>query len=210
MASIAMVALFLISHIFNVLSLVTCYIVTHSVQVTWGCASVVIGYFLFRHVFAIKVTVHPATTKVVSQFIQMFQEESMFCEEGIPHMCVGDELDADLTPPTSSGQSDSTQEPLEKAIKSKRRIHYAVRVAHLAKSEVGLLNNTKANELVYARLCREAMIKHGVRRSHIAHAVPIAVAACFMPLDEDFLAASIRQSSQMKERWSLLGPLYWK
>jgi len=210
MASITMVLMFLVSHIFNMLSIITYYIATHSTEVTWGTICVVIGFLLFRYVFALRVTVHPATTRVVTQMIQMFQEESMFCEEGIPHMCVGDELDADLTLPSTPGQSDNTQEPQEKAIKSKRRVHYAIRVAHLAKAEVGLLSNTKANELVYSRICREAMIKHGVRKSHIAHAVPIAVAACFVPLDEDFLAASIRQSTQMKERWSLLGPLYWK
>ncbi len=210
MASITMVFLFLVSHIFNALSIITYYIATHSTEVTWGTMCVIIGYFLFRYVFALRVTVHPATERVIAQMIQMFQEESMFCEEEIPHMCVGDEIDADLTSPTSTGQSDSTQEPQEKAIKAKRRIHYAIRVAHLAKAEVGLLNNTKANELVYKRICREEMIKHRVRKSHIAHNLPIAVAACFVPLDEDFLASSIRQSSQMKERWSLLGPLYWK
>ena len=92
-------------------------------------------------------------------------------------------------------------------MKSHRRVSYAVRVAHDAKAEVGLLANTKANELVYARVCREAMIKHNVRKAHIAHTLPIAVAACFIPLDSDFLAASLRQSREMTERRALLGPL---
>jgi len=142
--------------------------------------------------------------------VLMFQTESMFCEEAIPTTAVGTAIDADLTEATLPCQSVTTQVHPEKAIKSSRRVHYAVRVAHLAKAEVGLLSNSKANELVYARVCREAMIKHGVRKSHIAHAVPLAVAACFVPLDADFLSASIRQSAMMQERRALLGPQYWK
>lgn len=146
-----------------------------------------------------KITVHPATVKTFHSMVLMFQQESMFCEDAVPVVGLGIDEDADLT-------SESVRKDI-KLVKSHRRISYAVRVAHVAKASVGLLANTKANELVYARLCRDEMIKHAVRPSHIAHMVPLAVAACFVPLDSDFLAASLRQCSEMQERRALLGPL---
>jgi len=168
----------------------------------WMSVCCVGVYMLFKYVLSFKVTIHPATKAVFQDMVLMFQKESMFPGDSSYTAAAGEGEDADLT-----------QEPVRKDIKlvrPHRRIPYAVRVAHLAKAQVGLLSNIKANELVYARICREEMIKHGLRPSHIAHMVPLAVAACFIPLDEDFLAASLRQCAEMRDRRALLGPSDYK
>lgn len=177
-------------------------IIQNSAFTAWSLICMWGTYLALRYVFQVKVTIHPATAATFTAMVNKFQAESMFCEETDPcTVCVGDR-DADLTrDPTSENT---------KMVKSSRRVSYAVRVAHLAKAQVGLLANSRANELVYSRICREEMVKHGVRPSHIAHMVPLAVAACFIPLDTDFLAASIRQSGEMKDRRALLGPSWGK
>nr|UHS72205.1 MAG: hypothetical protein 1 [Betanecrovirus sp.] len=173
------------------------FIITHSVAVTLAVVLLAGFVWCIRKIFVVRVTIHPAATETYQRMLLLFQFESMFSDE-THHVStnIGDK-DADLLP---DPQSENT-----KIVKSSRRVSYAVRVAHVAKAQVGLLANTKANELVYARLCRDEMIKHGVRPSHIAHSVPLAVAACFIPLDADFLAASIRNSSELRERVALLG-----
>lgn len=207
MESAPLVLLRLLFSLLSALFVVFEFILTHSTQVLWASICVVGGVMLFRRIFQIRITLHPATSRVFSEMVSMFQQESMYCEEAITSVAIGTELDADLTNSPLLQTVGTTARTEEKLVKAHRRVPYAVRVAHLAKSEVGLLANTKANELVYARVCREAMIKHGVRRSHIAHIVPLAVAACFIPLDEDFLAASLRQCAEMRERRALLGPV---
>jgi len=172
------------------------YLFEHSTQVVTAVACAYACYRCIRLIFVIKITVHPATEKTIRDMIQRFQSESMYSED-VDAVMVGTTLDADLT-------SDPVSKEV-KRVRSSRRVAYAVRVAFLAKAKVGLLANNRANELVYARLCREFMQEHGVRPSHIAHQVPLAVAACFIPLDTDFLAASIRSHEDFKERRSLLG-----
>jgi hypothetical protein len=156
-------------------------------------------YRLFRWMFVWEIAMHPAAKATFKQMVKKFQQESMFCEP-CETTVIEVRGDDDLAPDGASKDI--------KCVRASRRVPYAVRVAHLAKAQVGLLANTKSNELVYARICREEMIKHAVRPSHIAHMVPLAVAACFIPLDSDYLAASIRQSKQMKKRVGLLGPLF--
>nr|CBA35009.1 RNA-dependent RNA polymerase, p82 [Beet black scorch virus] len=178
------------------------FIIKHNTTILWACLCAYGFYRAFRLVFKIKVEVHPATRAVFKDMVTRFQRESMFSPddevpEGIPI-----HEDVDLV-------SDPTHKDI-KRVRASRRVSYAVRVAHVAKSKVGLLANTKANELVYSRLCRDEMVTHGVRPSHIAHAVPLAVAACFIPLDSDFLAASIRNCQEMEERRAVLGPSYGK
>jgi hypothetical protein len=107
-----------------------------------------------------------------------------------------------------SGDADLVVDGMNKEVKkvlSHRRIPYAVRVAHEVKAEVGLLSDTKANKLVLQRLCREKMLQHKVRPSHIAHSLPLAVAACLIPLDSDWLASCLLRSKQHKDRLKLLG-----
>jgi hypothetical protein len=180
----------------------TCSILTLIIQnSTFICLACACGYCCYRtftFLFSVKITVHPAARETFETMVRKFQAESMFSEEAGPCVVLGGATDADLIP-------DAVCKEI-KQVRSHRRVSYAVRVAHVAKAQVGLLSSCKANELVYARLCREEMVKHGVRPSHIAHMVPLAVAACFIPLDSDFLAASIRQSVEMKERRALLGP----
>lgn len=195
-------ALWILSFVLVILE----WALTHTTELVWGGVCLSLGWIAFRWVFQIKITVHPATSRVFQEMVLAFQRESMFCEETIESVAIGTELDADLTD-SPLLQTVGATARREKLVKSNRRVSYAVRVAHDAKAEVGLLANTKANELVYARVCREAMNKHNVRKAHIAHTLPLAVAACFIPLDSDFLAASLRQSSEMTERRALLGPL---
>jgi len=79
-------------------------------------------------------------------------------------------------------------------VKVGRKIHYAARVALLAKAQVGLMSNNRASQLVYQRICRDEMVKHGVRPTHLARLLPLAVASCFIMTDEDRLAAEIMRS----------------
>jgi hypothetical protein len=201
MKSIVSVSFEIVKWVLIALINLTEFCLLHSTQIVWGLVCCFGCWWLLNKVFKIKVTIHPATVDTFESMVRMFQRESMFCEANIPTTSVGIDEDADLTCQIESKDI--------KLVKSNRRVSYAVRVAHIAKAQVGLLDNTKANELVYSRLCRDEMVKHGVRPSHIAHMVPLAVAACFIPLDSDFLAASLRRSDLMKERRSLLGsPIY--
>lgn len=202
MESLPVVLLSLISKAIVLICSLLTLIIQNSTAVVWACVCIWLGYVTFRYIFKIKITIHPAAAETFEQMVRKFQAESMYCEETTPcSLSVGDK-DADLT-------TDPQREDI-KIVKSSRRVSYAVRVAHVAKAQVGLLANSRANELVYARLCREEMVKHGLRPSHIAHTVPLAVAACFIPLDSDFLAASIRQGEGMRERRALLGPSWEK
>lgn len=144
--------------------------------------------FIYRHHYRI----HPATVVVYRKMVELFQAESRYSEEG-PEVTVGD-YDGDIFFECEGRDVMS--------VRSHRRVSYAVRVAHAAKAQVGLLSNTRANYLVYQRLCRDEMVKHRVRPSHIAHSLPLAVAACFIPLDSDWLGASIMRSDELKERVS--------
>jgi hypothetical protein len=196
MESLPVVCLHLISFIIGWVLFALEYACNNSTQVVWAGICTYTLYLVLCKVFTIKISVHPATAATFHSMVAKFQQESMFCDP-IETTDVDITSDADLV-------SDADRKD-NKLVRSHRRIPYAVRVAHVAKAQVGLLSNIKANELVYARICREEMIKNGVRPSHIAHMVPLAVAACFIPLDADFLAASIRQSALMKDRRALLG-----
>lgn len=198
MVPITSVALFLLGVVCSILIATAEFVVSHTTECTWAACCLLLAWAILKYVVSFRVTLHPATSKVFREIVLRFQEESMFCDEAIPNSAL--EVDTDI---------DLTHEPVRqdiKLVRSNRRVPYAVRVAHLAKAQVGLLSNIKANELVYARICRDEMIKHGLRPSHIAHMVPLAVAACFVPLDADFLAASLRQCAEMSERRALLGP----
>nr|UHS72159.1 MAG: hypothetical protein 1 [Betanecrovirus sp.] len=202
MESLPVILLSLISKIIVLICSFLTLIIQNTTVVAWGTFCLWVGYIMFTYLFSIKVTIHPAAAATFESMVRKFQAESMFAEDAGPTFTsIGDE-DQDLA-------RDAQREDI-KIVRSSRRISYAVRVAHVAKAQVGLLANSRANELVYSRLCREEMIKHGVRPSHIAHMVPLAVAACFIPLDSDFLAASIRQGKDMKERRALLGSSWEK
>jgi hypothetical protein len=88
-------------------------------------------------------------------------------------------------------------------VRPRRKFHYASRVALLAKAQVGLMSHSKANELVYQRLCRDEMLKHGVRHTHIARLLPLAVAACFVRTDEDTIAESMREILEREDKPSI-------
>lgn len=95
-------------------------------------------------------------------------------------------------------------------VKQKRKVQYASRVALLAKAQVGSMEYSKANFLVYQRICRDEMVKHGVRPTHIAGVLPVAVAACFIKTDSDVLAESIIESTRRKETRGLLSRVLGK
>ena len=73
------------------------WILQHSTEVVWGGVCLSLGWIAFRWIFKIKVTIHPATSRVFQEMVLAFQQESMFCEETIEATVVGTELDADLT-----------------------------------------------------------------------------------------------------------------
>jgi hypothetical protein len=196
MESIIAIVFSIFLAVLEAIYLVGYFALTHSTEVVLGGLCTTGAYVCIRYVFDIRVRLHPATRATWDSMVLYFQQESMFSDEP-SNVVVG----------VGSTDQDLFVDPEcmdLKRVRSHRRVSYAVRVAHLAKAQVGLLSKSKANELVYARICRDEMVKHGVRPSHIAHLCPLAVAACFIPLDSDILADSIGRCTQMKERASLL------
>jgi len=170
----------------------------HSTEVAWAIICSYLTYRAIVYVWRYKIRNHPATKQTYYTIVKLFRLDSGFSEDPVEQVEILGSKDIDLV-------SDSPRENT-KRVRSNRRVPYAVRVSLVAKAEVGLLPRGRASELVYAKLCRTEMIKHGVRPSHIAHIVPIAVAACFVPLDSDFLAASILRCKPLQESRARLGP----
>lgn len=196
MDSIVTVVCSMLLALFQLLHFAVYFVCTNSTAVVLGTLCTIGAVTAIRWVWDFQHKLHPATKDTWKRIVKLFHEETAFCEDapGV-EVPVGNE-DKDL-------YKDPECEDI-KRVKSNRRIPYAVRVAHLAKAQVGLLRRSHANELVYGKICREEMIKHGVRPSHIAHIVPLAVAACFVPLDADILADSLMRCDKMKERHALL------
>lgn len=132
--------------------------------------------------------VHPLT-KATMKEIAAAQREDEECDEMVTL--------GDLLAPTAD--EDVT------AVRSGCRGKYANRVATNVRAQVGLLELSAANRLVYQRLCREEMVNHKVRPTHIAQLLPIAVAACFVPSSADLLASSMLRSSQYRKLRNQLG-----
>lgn len=144
------------------------------------CFSIDLGLFLVvgticsTYMYYYHENLHKNTWKMLTAVDSVFSSDDVcdqFCEGG---------ADADLLKNENMVN-----------VKKHRKFHYASRVALLAKSQVGLLSNSKANQLVYQRICRDEMLKHGVRTTHLARMLPLAVAACFIRTDEDRLAESV-------------------
>jgi len=164
--------------------------VTVFVCACWGLVVCV------KKVFLIDVKLHPKARESVNTIIACFKTEGLFKFGAEAEKC--DNLDSDLIPGAENTEV--------KRVRPNRKLSYASRVAQSVKAQVGLLKYSKANEMVYARLVRTEMKSHGVRPAHIAHLAPIAVAACFIPLDSDILAASMRQTAEFQELQAQMGP----
>lgn len=89
----------------------------------------------------------------------------------------------------------------------KRGLPYATRVGLEARAQVGLLERTKANFLVYQRICRDIMKEHGVRTTHIATTLPVAIAAAFNPSMNDIISSRAIGGEVISERHRLLGKI---
>jgi hypothetical protein len=89
----------------------------------------------------------------------------------------------------------------------KRGLPYATRVGLEARAQVGLLERTKANFLVYQRICRDIMKEHGVRTTHIATTLPVAIAAAFNPSINDIISSRAIGGTIISERHRLLGKI---
>jgi hypothetical protein len=87
----------------------------------------------------------------------------------------------------------------------KRGLLYATRVGFEARAQVGLLERTRANFLVYQRICRDIMKEHGVRPTHIAAALPVAISAAFTPSDVDIVSSRAMSGAEVSKRHRLLG-----
>ncbi len=57
---------------------------------------------------------------------------------------------------------------------------FAVKVAQAARAKVGILSNTRANELVYQRVCLDVMRDLNVRYTDIDRHIGMAMLACFI------------------------------
>jgi hypothetical protein len=128
--------------------------------------------------FERKVDVHVDTDRTLSKIGKVFESDDIEDE-----FDAEDNTDADLVIPKGVCRSVN--------VRKHRKVYYAARVALLAKAQVGLMSNTRASQLVYQRICRDEMNKHGLRPVDIARMLPIATAACFIKTDEDFLAESL-------------------
>ncbi|CAA64247.1 hypothetical protein [Leek white stripe virus] len=150
----------------------------------------------FHRFFKLQLGFSPEATALMHRFVDLFSrdDEPVITETS---------CNVDFLPGPESRK--------ENLVAPKRRNHYIVKVAMAAKSQVGLLGNSRANELVYARLCREEMVKHGVRPSHIARMVPLAVDChCFIPMDEDIMAAEMMRTDVMRSRRKDMGDSHAK
>jgi hypothetical protein len=101
-------------------------------------------------------------------------------------------------------EPDSSAEESQTKVRRNKPVPYATRVALEARAQVGLLKPGTANTLVYQRICRDIMKEHGVRPTHMALLLPTAVAACFMPSDEDIVASHMIAGSKQTSRRSKL------
>jgi len=99
---------------------------------------------------------------------------------------------------------DSCADESQIKVRRNKPVPYATRVALEARSQVGLLKPGTANTLVYQRICRDIMKEHGVRPTHMALILPTAVAACFMPSDEDIVASHMIAGGKQTSRRSKL------
>lgn len=104
-------------------------------------------------------------------------------------------------PPPAAKVSDKRQKL------PKRGLPYATRVGLEARAQVGLLERTKANFLVYQRICRDIMKEHGVRTTHIATTLPVAIAAAFNPSINDIISSRAIGGTFISERHRLLGKI---
>jgi hypothetical protein len=120
----------------------------------------------------------------------------------------GDEEVNSETEATSANlRAEVSVRPKKKQKHAKRKkIPYVAQVALEAKAQVGLLSICGANRLIYQRICRDIMKEHGCRPTHIAVSLPMAVEACFLPLEEDIISARAMKGKLMTERRKLLGP----
>lgn len=112
-------------------------------------------------------------------------------KESVPDIVVEDNLDPDLV--IFHGCRDVLN------VRRGRKMAYSARVSLLAKSQVGLLKFSKANQMVYQRICRDEMIKHGLRPTHIAKILPLAVASCFIKTFEEELAEKICEEACVRD-----------
>lgn len=146
------------------------------------CFCALFAALVFRYLIRIQVTLHPATSRALGIINDYFNDVALETPES---------EEDDLIVDTRGDKP-------EVKVRQGRRIHYASKVAMQVKGELGLLTYTEANRLIYQRSCLAKMKKHNVRASHIATILPIAVGACFVPLDSDHLGASIATSHECK------------
>lgn len=85
-----------------------------------------------------------------------------------------------------------------------RRGSYAARVAREAKAHFGLLERSEANRLVLHKWCRDRMVEHGVRPSHMAALLPLAVQLAFVPLQEEIEAAQLSATLVVHKREEMM------
>lgn len=76
---------------------------------------------------------------------------------------------------------------------------YARDVAINLKGEFGLRKRTAANLELLRHRAKQLMIEHGVRPSHIARHLPLAVMWATVPLKEDIHAAAIMRSGNVQD-----------
>lgn len=127
--------------------------------------------------------------------------DNPFTDMVIPSLEVIAEVFEDETTPDDVVEKDRdvvVKAGVKHNVRPNRKMHYAARVALIAKAEVAQLEHTKANELVYRRICRDEMVKHGVRPTHIAKILPLAVACCFVQTNEELLADAILESETVQ------------
>jgi hypothetical protein len=160
---------------------------------------------------------------------------NQYCREASDELIVGEEMEEDVVEPPTPIALETPQEnwvptgrlvdgfeevgpppqlevePQAVRVSQKKQklpkkgLPYSTRVGFEARAQVGLLDRTKANYLVYQRICRDIMKEHGVRTTHIAALLPAAISAAFVPSDTDIISSRAISSKFTTQRHKLLG-----
>ena len=102
--------------------------------------------------------------------------------------------DMDALPPAPPGQPQNPDPPLVQVMNPHNLVGpYSIHVSYLLKAEgLGSMGqDTADNRRICALRAADIMKKHGLRPSHIARSIPMAVGLAFIPLEEEVAAAQL-------------------
>jgi hypothetical protein len=85
---------------------------------------------------------------------------------------------------------------------------FRAKVVRIAKGEFGLLQRTKANQLMVQKFMRDYMRDHGVRPTHIGLHLPYCVHIFFVPSRQEIEAHQLNAAREVHERENMMGEVW--